>query len=324
MSNVKKFIVFFLILSGTICFATEKIVEAIVAIVNDDVITLSQYKQQHDALYEMLRMQYKSDEFDNHYSQVKKELLDSMITEILLLQEAKKKDLNVTDQVNMYIENLKKQNNIETDEQLRQAIQQQGVNFDDWKKRQEENILKQAVIFTEVDKSIVIDETEMLNYYKQHPEEFTELPEYRIRAIYLSAEKKIASELQAKMSEIDQKIASGEDFAALAAQYSEGPGKESQGDLGTFKKGEMERALEEPVEKLNVGGLTPWIQTANGWYLVRLEEKKESRLKDFEEVRKEIEENLFEMQSQKKQQEFIDKLKENSYIKILIPNPFEY
>lgn len=323
MSSKKKFIIFILIFSSVFFAFSEEIVEAIVAIVNDDIITLSQYKAQHDMFYQVLRSQFQGEDFDKQYNQLKANLLDTMITELLLLQEAGKKDLDVSDQLNMYIENIKKENNIQTDEQLRQAMRQQGVNFDAWKKQQEDNFLKQAVLFMEVNRSIVIDDSEIVSYYKQHPEEFTELPEYRLRVISLSTDQKNDDELRAKQKEIDDRLAAGEEFAFLAGQYSEGPEKESQGDLGTFKKGELAKTLEQAVERLNIGQLSSWIQSETGWYLIRLEEKKESRLRTFEDVREEIETKLSEEQSQEKQKEYLDRIRKGSFIKILIPNPIE-
>jgi len=323
MSSKKKFIIFILIFSSVFFAFSEEIVEAIVAIVNDDIITLSQYKAQHDMFYQVLRSQFQGEDFDKQYNQLKANLLDTMITELLLLQEAGKKDLDVSDQLNMYIENIKKENNIQTDEQLRQAMRQQGVNFDAWKKQQEDNFLKQAVLFMEVNRSIVIDDSEIVSYYKQHPEEFTELPEYRLRVISLSTDQKNDDELRAKQKEIDDRLAAGEEFASLAGQYSEGPEKESQGDLGTFKKGELAKTLEQAVERLNIGQLSSWIQSETGWYLIRLEEKKESRLRTFEDVREEIETKLSEEQSQEKQKEYLDRIRKGSFIKILIPNPIE-
>ena len=73
-----------------------------------------------------------------------------------------------------------------------------------------------------------------------------------------------------------------------------------------------------------MGEIAPWLKVRAGWFLLILEEKKESRLKSFEEARREIENKLFNEKSQIKLEEFLKKLKEKSHIKILIPNPFDY
>ena len=113
-------------------------------------------------------------------------------------------------------------------------------------------------------------------------------------------------------------------MAALASQFSEGPEKESQGNLGSFKKGELSKNLEQAVEKLKPGETTQWINIQNGWYLLKLEDKKESRLKPFEEVKAEIENKLFAEQKQTKLEEFLKKLRGKSYKKILNPNPLDF
>lgn len=313
-----------LLFFAAISLFANDIIEEIVAIVNDEIITLSQYKAQHDALYRLLRSQYEGEEFEKQYAFMKKELLNSMITDLLLLQMAKEKGLNVRDQFRGMLDKLKEENHIGSDEELIREMQRQGIDFEEWRQQQEEFLLKQAVIFYEVDRNIVLEDSELINYYKLHPEDFTDPEEYKLRAIYISAEGREEAELEAKKKEISEKIAGGEDFASLASNYSEGPEKEHQGDLGSFKKGQLEKSLEQAVEKLPAGGTTPWLKVRNGWYLLKLEEKKESRLKTFEEAKKDIEEKLFQEKKQKLLNEFLTNLRERSYIKILKPNPLNF
>lgn len=316
--------IFILIITSLIFLWGEEVVEAIVAIVNDDVITHSQYKEQHEALYQMLKARLQGEEFQQQYRTLRKDLLNSMITDLLLYQEAKKRGYNVSEQVKLTIENIKEENGINSDEELRRALLQQGVDFDEWKKQMEEGFLKQSVIVTEVDRNIVIDDSEIVNYHKQHPEEFTEPEEYKLRAIYISAKDRNDDEVEALKKEINEKISAGEDLASLASIYSEGPEKESQGDLGSFKKGELEKTLEQAVEKIKAGENTPWLKVKDGWYFLKLEEKKESRVKAFEEARGEIEEKLFSERRKKRLDEFLKELKEKSYIKIINPNPLGF
>jgi len=314
---------FILIISCALFLSWQEIVEEIVAIVNDDVITLSEYKREHDRMSQLLRAQVSGEEFDRQYERMKKELLNTMITNMLLLQEAEKKGFDVKEQVRLQIENIKKENSINSDEELRRALQQQGLVYEEWIKAMEERSLRDNVIFAEVRGNIVLDDSEIVNYYKLHPEEFTEPMEYKLRAIYISPEGKSEEEVEAKKREIDEKMQAGEELADLAGQYSEGPGKESQGDLGSFKQGQLEKTLEQAVEKLKVGEMTSWLNVRNGWFLLQLDEKKESRLKSFEEARKEIEEKLFNQKSQKGLEKYLKELEEKSFIKILKPNPLD-
>lgn len=324
MIQSHKWIVWIAALFMAVVLYSQETVEAIVAIVNDDIITLSEYKAEHEALYNFLRSQLQGDEFDEQYDAQKKELLERMITERLLLQEARKQDLNIEEQLRMYIDNIKTQNNIESDEELKRQMAQQGIDFEVWKRQQERGLLQQAVVFNEVGRNIAIDETDVVNYYDQNPDKFTDPAEYRIRAIFISSEENSEDDARMKMEEIDEKLAAGEDMAALAGQYSEGPEKETQGDLGAFKEGELAEPLQKAVENLTEGSMTPWIQMPNGWFRIKLEERKESRLKPFEEVREEIEKTLFNQEQQERLREYLVELKKRSFIKILIPDPLRY
>ncbi len=324
MRKLPLMVLFIFVIAGLLCLLGQEVVESIVAIVNDDVITLSQYKEQHEALYQMLRSRFQGEEFQQQYRALRKDLLNTMITDLLLYQEAKARGYNVAEQIKLTIENIKEENGLNSDEELRRALRQQGIDFEEWRKQMEDNYMKQSVIVSDVDRSIVIEDSELVNYHKQHPEEFTEPAEYKLRAIYIADKEGNNDEVEALKREISEKISAGQDFASLAGQYSEGPEKESQGDLGSFKKGELEKKLEQAVEKLKVGEQTPWIKVKDGWHMLKLEEKKESRIKSFEEVRKEIEEKLFAEKRKKRLQEFLEDLKEKSYIKILNPNPLGF
>ncbi len=324
MIQSNKWVVLIAALFIAVVLYSQETVEAIVAIVNDDIITLSEYEAEHEALYNFLRSQLQGEEFDKQYEAQRKELLERMITERLLLQEARKQDLNIEEQLRMYIDNIKTQNNIESDEELRRQMAQQGIDFEMWKVQQEKGLLQQAVVFSEVGRNIAIDETDVINYYDQNPDRFTDPTEYRIRAIFISSEDKSEDDAREKMADIDEKLAAGEDMAALAEQYSEGPEKETQGDLGAFKEGDLAEPLQRAVENITVGSMTSWIQMPNGWFRIKLEERKESRLKPFEEVREEIENMLFNQEQQKRLKEYLERLKNRSFIKILISDPLRY
>ncbi len=320
----KKIPVFALIgLAALLAPAVGQVIEEIIAVVNDDVITLSQYKEQYDATVQQLRSALQGEEYEKQFQLLKKDLLDMMITDLLLMQQAKEKNINVSEQVKMAVENIKKENNIESDDDLKRGLQQQGLDYNQWLKQLEDNMQRQATIYSEVDRAIVLDDSEIVGYYKLHPEEFTEPEEYHVRAIYLAAEGKSPEALVEARNLISGKVKAGESFNALAKEYSDGPAKEAEGDLGRFRKGELEKTLEQAVAKLKTGETGEWVETKNGWYLLKLEEKKDSRLKTFEEVKKDVEERLYTEKKTKKLDEFLKTLREKSYIKILKANPLD-
>ena len=316
-------VAFLFVLCGFGARSSGQVVEEIVAIVNDDIITLSQYREQYDQTYQMLRTQLQGEEFEKAFSQAKEQILDTMITDLLLLQQAKKRQLSATEEVKNYVDRLKRENNIETDAQFRQALVQQGLNYEQFLRQIEEGLLRQILISIDVDRMIVVDETEGVNYYRENPQEFTDPAEYHLRAIYLSSELQTADEVERRKAEINGRLQAGEDFVTLASEAGDSPLKENQGDLGFIKHGDLDPALEAAVANLQTGEATPWVQARNGWYVLKLEEKKESRLKSFEEARKDIYDKIFREKRMNKLSEYLTELKAKNYIKILKPNPLE-
>ncbi|MDD8021336.1 MAG: peptidyl-prolyl cis-trans isomerase [Acidobacteriota bacterium] len=316
----KRVIFSVMILLAFFSLVSGEVVEEIVAIVNGDVITLSDYKEQFDSMVQILRQQLSGETYFREYERLKTSLLDMMIVDLLLLQKAKEQGLNVKEQVKATIAQVKTQNNFESDVDLIRAMNSQGLDYDKWVKQLEENMLRQAVIYTEIDRTIALDDAEIVKYYKEHQSELVIPPEFRIKAIYLSITSLTASALEAKRTEISDKLKSGQSFEDLVQEYSEGP-KDNGGDLGFFKKGELDKVIEQGVEKLKPGEISGWIEAKNGWYLIKMEEKKESHQQTFEEARQDIENKLYNDIRQKKIDEYIKKLREESFIKILKTNP---
>jgi parvulin-like peptidyl-prolyl isomerase len=310
--------------SAAVFAGGQEVVEEIVAVVNDEIITLSEYKQQYDIAVAQLRAaKLPQDEMDKQSASLKKEFLNLMITELLLLQKARELNLNVGDQLKAQIEKIKTDNNLTSDADLRRAVEQQGMSYEMWFKQYEEGMMRQAVLYTEVDRAIVLEDSEIVQYYKKNPAEFTTLTEYKLLAIYFATEGRTAEACEALKAAVDAKIKGGAAFADTAGELSDPPMKDAKGDLGTFKAGELDKALESPVEKLKPGETSAWVNTKNGWYLLHLAERKESFLRPFDDVRKEVEEKIYNGKRAAKSDEYIKTLRERSYVRILKPDPLE-
>jgi peptidyl-prolyl cis-trans isomerase SurA len=311
--------------SGAFLAAAPQVIEEIVAVVNDDIITLTQYKQQYEALYQQLKSQnMPEDQFNAQYKMLKDQLLDTMITDMLLLQQAKEKSINVAEELKSNLQKIKQENNFTTDEELRRAVESQGIAYDAWIKQYEDSLLKYRVIGQEVYQSIAVDDSEVVQYYKAHPKEFTVPTEYKLRAVYLSTTDTTPAALEARRAEISDKLKAGMTFEDAAAQFSDAPLKEAKGELGTLKQGEIDPTLEQAVDKLKAGEVSAWVQAKTGWYLLKVEERKDSYLKTFEDSREDVLNRLRNEKNQKATEDYLAKLKARSYIKILNPNPLGF
>jgi peptidyl-prolyl cis-trans isomerase SurA len=313
------------LVGSTAAVAGQEVVEEIVAVVNDDIITLTECRQQYEITLSQLRSaQLSPEEYDKQYQQLKKELLNIMITERLLLQKAQELNLNVSEQLKGMIEKLKADNNMASDDDLRRAIEREGMSYERWLKEYEQGMMREAVLFTEVERAIVLDDSEVVQYYKKNPAEFTTPTEYSIRAVYLSGEGRAAEDLAGLRAAVDAKLKSGTAFADVAGELSDPPLKDAKGDLGWSKAGELDETLESAVKKLKAGETSDWVNFKNGWYLLRLEDKKDSSLRGFDDVRKEVEEKLYMEKRTVKRDAYVKTLRERSYVRILKPNPIEY
>ena len=302
----------------------QEVVEEIIALVNDDIITLSDYRTQFEMQVAQLRAAgLPPEEYDKQYAMIKKEMLESMITDLLLLQKGKELGLNVGEQMKGMIQKIMEENNLASEADLRRAVEQQGMPYEVWLKQYEDGMMRSGVLYTEVERAIVLDDAEIVQYYKKHPEEFTTPAEYKLNAVYLATATRSAEEAETLKASVDAKLKGGASFADTAAELSDPPMKEAKGELGTFKHGELDKTLETAVETLKAGEKSAWVSTPNGWYLLLLAEKKESALRPFEEARREVEDKLFNERRTVKGLEYIKKLREQSYVKVLKPDPLE-
>jgi peptidyl-prolyl cis-trans isomerase SurA len=321
MNKPRTFLLALLLLAGAAAMNAQQVVDEIVAVVNDDIITLSQYKARYDLMVQAATAQLQGADRDKQIEAIKKGLLDQMVSDLLLLQMAKDRQIDPKEQLKLYVENIKKQNNMESDDDLRAAVTREGLDYNVWLKQTEEDIMRQAVIYTEVDRHIAIDDAETVSYYKSHLDRFVEPAEYKLRAIVLTQEGADEAGLETKKKEILDKLAAAGDFSALAAEYNQAPLKESKGDLGKIKKTELEATLEQAAAKLKAGEVSPWVKARSGWYLLKLEERQDSRQKTYEEVKQNVENFLFQQKKTKALTIFFDKQKAGNYVKILRPNP---
>ncbi|MDD8025307.1 MAG: peptidylprolyl isomerase, partial [Acidobacteriota bacterium] len=182
---------------------------------------------------------------------------------------------------------------------------------------------KQSVVYSEVNKSMSLDEAQVIEYYKAHKSEFIQPAEFKVRAVYLTQGERTEEALVTLKAEIEGKVKGGADFAQAAETYSDAPLKETKGDLGTLIVGQTDKTLEAALMPLKNGETSGWVQAKNGWYLLKVEDRKDSRAKSFDESKRAIEEKMTAAMQEVKFNEFMSGLKKRNYIKIVKANPLE-
>jgi len=305
-----------LLISSGPFFGFPELIDKIFAVVNGEIITYSELKSSEIEMTRYLSQQYQGEELEKQLDEMKKNLLNRLIEQKLLLSYAKEKDYDVDGIVELIIKDIKKQNNINSDEELKAALASQGLDYDDWKQQLKETQTQQQFIREKIGPKVNIDSSAIMEYYKKNIDEYTVPTKYSLDCIFLNKENYLSpSALQEKMKTIDAELETNP-FEETAKKFSELPGEDNNYFLGEFKEGELDAKIEEASYGLKEGEHSGWIETAKGYYITQLIKRTESTVTEYKLVREEIENKLKMAEQEKLLKEYIEQLKKESHIKI--------
>jgi len=279
------------------------VINAVAAVVNDEIITLYEVNREAQSI---IREREKKGALDDaERRQIRRAALDGLVEKHLVEQKIRELDIRVSEEeIRQSIDDVKKQNNM-TQEQLVSALAGQGLSYDQYRSQLKEQLEKLKLISMEVRSKILVGETEMREYYEANRTKFAEEESFRARHIFFKANDKASSEeIKRSMTTALMVLAeakSGKDFAELARTYSEDPAaRKDGGELGRFKKGDMQPELEQAIVSLNPGDVSELVYTPAGFHIIKLEERISGKLKPFESVKAEIEEMLYRKKSEER------------------------
>jgi peptidyl-prolyl cis-trans isomerase SurA len=291
------------------CLAA-KIEDRIAAIVNSDLIMLSEVKRESAPERERIEKRYRGDELSRRLQMAEAMALTVMIERRLQLQEAKARSVDVGDQ--------------EVKQAIKQLIQQ-GEKIDDKDPASTKSVREQLTLLKVVDREVrsgvMVADPEMKRYYQEHRDRFALPEEYTLSQIFVKA--RAAEELaeaRAKARDITTLLKQGESFEDLALRYSDGPTASRGGRLGLVRQGELLPAIERGVSNLVPGGISDMIESAEGLHIVRLDDKKPKQFRPYEEVRQEIQALVFQQKGEDMFQAWLAELKNKAYIEIKFDN----
>jgi peptidyl-prolyl cis-trans isomerase SurA len=305
-----------LLISSGPFFGFPEIIDKIFAVVNGEIITYSELKSAEIEMTRYLAQQYEGEELEKQVNEMKKNLLNRLIEQKLLLSYAIEKDYDVDGILELIIKDIKKQNNINTDEELKAALASQGLDYDQWKKQLRETQVQQQFIREKIGPKVKIDSSTIMEHYKKNIDDYTIPAKFSLNCIFLNKENYLSpSALKEKMKTIDAELETNP-FIEIAKKYSELPSEDNNYFLGEFKKGELDAKIEEASFQLKEGEHSGWIETETGFYITQLFKRTESKLVEYKLVREEIENKLKMAEQEKLLKEYIEQLKKESHIKI--------
>ncbi|HYM38166.1 MAG TPA: peptidylprolyl isomerase [Nitrospiraceae bacterium] len=282
------------------------VTDRIVAVVNKEVIMLSELKTEMEPERKRLQQQHRGAELRSRLHQAEYRTLTRMIERRLQMQHAQTKGVDASE------------------EDLRRTamdLQQQGtpVNLDDPK---EKNALKEQLILLtlenrEVRTGVMVSETDIKHFYERHLTLFMLPEEYRISQILLLARKtESRKDLRARAREVYDQVKRGREFDDLALRYSDAPDATRGGALGFVRQGEMDPPIERAVAALQPGQISEPVETADGIQIIRLDEKKTAQFRPLEEVKNEMQGLVFQQKSADRYQRWMTDLKSKAYIEV--------
>lgn len=298
----------------------DKLVNAIAAIVNDEIVTL--YEVNREAQPVIREAEKKSALNNDTRRQIRGAALEHLIEKKLVEQKVKELNIKVTDEeIRQAIEDVKKQNNMASQDVLVTALASQGLTFEQYRSQLKEQIEKLKLVSIEVRAKIQVGESEMREYYEANRSKYSEEDTFQARHIFIRTnEKAPAEEIKRTMTTALMVLAeakSGKDFAELARSYSEDPAaRKDGGALGTFKKGDMMPELEAAILAMKPGEISELVYTASGFHIVKLEERTTGKMKPFDSVKTEIEEALYRKKSEERFAQWAKELRSKASIEM--------
>jgi len=302
--------------TGVACPALQgaKIVERIIARVNNEIITQRKYDEEQDNLRRQLTEQYSGAELQAQFKEQSKNLLRDLIDQSLMVQKAKDLDINVETDVIKQLDDIRKKNNLGTLEDLETEIGKQGLNYEDYKDQIRRNLLMREVIGREVGSRIQLSRDDARKYYEAHKKEFQSPGLVRLGQILVSTEKRKPEEAEKRANDAFAELKAGQRFAEIAKKYSDGPSAEQGGDVGFMKEGSLAPDVAAMVAKLDLNEFSNPMQTKYGYIILKILERYSSGIPKFEEVEQRVNEVLYDQRMQPDLRDYMKRLRKESYI----------
>ena len=297
-------------------------VDRIVAIVNNDIITLYELNQSLQPYAERIKkLGYSSNQEHKMLFKVREEILRKLVDEKIKDQQIKRLHIVVSEQeVDQTIERIK-EINYYTDEEFRAGLKAEGLTMDEYRERLKEQLLRSKLVNREIKSKIVITNEDIKTYYDSHSEKYGGETKYHLGNILMKVsgladaieKRRVKEEMEAILA----KLKDGEPFENMVAAYSESPLASEGGDLGLFALDKLSPTLREAVKDIKAGELTPVLDTEHGYQIFLVQEVIQTPAKPLEQVTPEIEKVLFDKIVDERFQAWLEDLRKQSHIKII-------
>lgn len=299
-------ITFLMISTWPPAFSAAHLQDRIVAIVNTELIMLSDVKREFRAEQERLSRELRGNDLAQRLKTAEYMALTKLIERRLQLQEAKATRVEVSD--------------LEVQQALEQ-MKRQDKSFDPTNPHDVRDLRDQLILMRIADQhirgNITVGDSELKRYYQEHREQFAFPEEYQLSQIIIkpSSSDGMADALAKARRAMDD-LKRGEKFEDVALQYSDGANSLRGGRLGFVRQGELWPVIEQAVSRLAPGGISDPLESPEGVHIIRLDDKKPRQFRPYEDVRREVQELVYQQKSEDMYQSWLVDLKNKAYIEI--------
>lgn len=317
------FAIFFgLCLSSTNKIESAEVVDRIVAVVNDDIITLFDLSHLLKPYVEKIEQANYSTETElKMLYRVREDVLNQLVDQKLTDQEIKRTKITISEkEVDDSIEKIKTAN-FYTDEDMRKELAKSGLTMEEYRQQIKSQILRIKLINLEVKSKIVITTEDIKGYYEKHQNKYAGKEKYHLRNIIMKvppfADDNDKLEIKTKMDSVLARLNAGESFETLAMIYSESSLAAKGGDLGLFELDSLSPQLKAAIKGMKAGEFTSVTDTDQGYQIFFIQDVSKTPGKSLEDASSEIERILYDEIVNNKFQAWVEDLRKQSHIKII-------
>jgi peptidyl-prolyl cis-trans isomerase SurA len=300
-----------------------EVIQQVLVKVNGETFTKSDLEARQVAkLREMgqridLKAEAANEQLKQLLDQITPQIIVDAIDEMLMFQRGKELGYKLTDeQFKSIVDNIRKENKLESDEQFEAALKQENLTRDDLRRNLERGMVIQRVQQSEVMSKIALTDEEARTYYDAHLKDFTSPSSIVLREILVPVPQTNAADDEAgrlKAAAIRRRLAEGEDFDKLAVEASGGTAT-SSATIGPISVDDLAPDLRAIFDKLKPGEATDPLRSPRGYEIYKLESRSEVKVVPFEEAKEKISEQVVTGKREQELDKYIEKLRADAII----------
>ncbi|MCD6093881.1 MAG: SurA N-terminal domain-containing protein [Candidatus Omnitrophica bacterium] len=274
-------------------FVSAEEINKIIAVVNNEVITQQELDYNLLPLYEQYKAVYQNKDLDKKLKRAKKNILEQMIENKLILEEAEKRGIKASEE-EIEKEIAKARKRFSSSEEFTKTLRQENLNIQKLRERYKEQIMIRKTIQDYLVRKVDVTPEEIASYYEEHIDDFTQPERVKIRMLSFASKDKAIETLN--------KLRAGDEFR--------------DGEVKFVARGEMIPQIDSVIFSLKIGEFSGLIKTELGYCIFKVEGKQQKEISSFPKVRDKIENILWQKKSAEEFNKWMEELKEDAYIEI--------